>query len=296
VERVEGAVAWEIGPEIRMYTLPDGVRLFSRPGHLLRRCADGRLIAWIADEQTFQIIDVWTGALVGAAPRDPGFVIGADSACAVLYTQRLDGALVENRFAGEPLGARVIAAADGYVYDARPSPPRGGVGPGIWLALSSGAIARIEEQRGAVRLLGYATPRASAIAEGPSPGAVVYADASGVVVLDASGKAERVLEAGGESPWEDLSISPDGSSMLLASVERIAALDLKRRELSGSIPTDARSRLSPWDEAGPVLAWSPDRAGGADGQVIPRGVPLARQLAAALSNLAIDKGKLVIRR
>jgi len=300
VERGEGELAFQVGGDIRLYAVLDGKRVISRPGHLLRRCRSGRFLAWTHDKTSFPLIDVASGAVVGAAPLEPLLVIGADSGCTALYTQRLDGTLVVSPIAPNATAAggeaRAIAVADGYVFDARPSPARGSFGPGLWLALSSGAIARIDEQSASVRVVGYASPRAFAVADGPHPGDVAYVDATGVIVQSASGKVDRVLDASAELPWDDLSVSPDGTSMLLASADRIAALDLGRREITGSLPIEGKGRFSPWDKDGSVIAWSFDRVGGAEGLVIPRGVPLARQIAAAVSNLAVDKGKLVIRR
>ncbi len=119
MERAEKTVAWQIGEEVRVYALPEGNRLFSRRGHLLRRCNDGSIRAWQSTPKSFQIFDVWTGGAVAEIPREPALVIGADSACKVLYTQRLDGAIVETQLASG--AARVLARTDGYVYDARPS-------------------------------------------------------------------------------------------------------------------------------------------------------------------------------
>ena len=208
--------------------------------------------------------------------------------------------------------ARVLAQADGYVYDARPSlvaastPAGAAFGPGLWIALSSGAIARIEELTGTVRVAGYATPRATGLTEGARPGDVAYSDAGGVVLLRASTpelgtgritwRSERVLEATGQSPWEDLSMAPDGASMLLASADRIASLDLSRHEIVGWMNAEARTRLTRWDDQGSVVAWSFDRTGGAEGQVIPRGIDLAKLVATSISNLGADKGKLFIHR
>ena len=42
--------------------------------------------------------------------------------------------------------------------------------------------------------------------------------------------------------------------------------------------------------------WSFDRKGGAEGVVIPRGVPLAKHVAEAVSNLEVERGRVVIRR
>jgi hypothetical protein len=260
VERFEGNVAWQVGPEVRVYSLPEGQRLFARKGNLLRRCADGRLLAWLAEGNSYQLFEVWKGASIAAVPREPGLVLGADSACSRLYTQRLDGAIRETPFAGGP--SRELALADGYVYETSPSAARGLAGKGLWLSLSSGAMARIDEPSGRVDLVGYATPRASGLGDGPRQGEMVYADASGVIVKNTlSGATTRVLEASSESPWEDLSMSPDGASMLLASADRIAVLDLARREIVGTMPSEGRSRLSRWDDEGSVIAWCFDRVG-----------------------------------
>ena len=306
VVRSDKTVAWQIGDEVRVYALPDGNRLLSRRGQLLRRCDDGAIHAWLAADKSFQIFDVWSGGVVAQIPREPALVIGSDSACRVLYTQRLDGAIVETKLADG--AARVLAQADGYVYDARPSlgAAGGAFGPGLWLALSSGAIARLDEPSGRVSVAGYATPRAAALADGARPGDVAYADAGGIVLLRASPqapntsaltwRAERVLEATGENPWEDVSMAPDGASMLLASADRVASLDLARHEIVGWMNAEGKTRLTRWDDEGSVIAWSFDRVGGAEGQVIPRGIGLAKRVATSISNLGADKGKLQIHR
>ncbi len=163
------------------------------------------------------------------------------------------------------------------------------------IALSSGAVARIDDDTGEVRVLGYATPLANALADGFAPGDAVYADATGVVVLPRGGGALRVLEAPGSGVWEDLSTAGDGSTMLLASAERIAVLDVARREIVGAVPLEGFSRLLPWDEEGSVLAWSYDREGPAEGQVLPRGAALVRRIATEVSNLRVHDGKLSLR-
>ena len=74
--------------------------------------------------------------------------MGADSGCTTLYTQGLDGTLSSCPItAGSPGGGpgspsggepRPIAIADGYVFDARPSPARGSqMGLGLGLAISA---------------------------------------------------------------------------------------------------------------------------------------------------------------
>jgi hypothetical protein len=308
VERAGNTVAWQIGAEVRVYSLPDGNRSFSRRGNLLRGCESTTIHTWQVVDKTYQISDLRTGGVLATVPREPGLVIGADRACSALYTQRLDGTIVETKLATGV--ARALAQGDGYVYDARPSLGAplapGAVGPGLWIALSSGAIARIDELTGLVHVAAYATPRAAALAEGARPGDVAYADAGGVVLLrlappepgtgTIAWRSERVLEATGESPWEDLSMAADGASMLLVSADRIASLDLSRHEVVGWMSAEGKTRLARWDDQGSVLAWSFDRVGGAEGQVIPRGMDLARLVATSISNLGAEKGKLIIHR
>jgi serine/threonine protein kinase len=294
VERDDAAVMFQVGDDLRFYSVVDGTRLFARKGNFLRRCADGRYLAWTAEPGRWVLTDGWLGGKVGEVPREPGLVLGADAACATLYTQRLDGTLVAHPLAG---GApRELAATDGYVYLARPSPARGAVPGGLLLALSSGAVARIDEGTAAVRVLGYATPRATALADGPQPGEVVYADAGGVVLLRPAGAPVWLRDGSGGVEWEDLSAAADGASVLLASDDRLAVVDVARRELLGSIPTEGRARLSRWDDEGSVLAWSFSRTGGPEGAVIPRGVTLARAVSSAISNLVVEKGRIAIRR
>ena len=151
--------------------------------------------------------------------------------------------------------------------------------------------------KGNATVLGYATPRAEGLADGPKPGDVVYTDASGIMLRNGlTGASERLLESSGGSPWEDLSVAPDGASMLLSSADRLAVLDLTRREIVGTMPAEGRSRLSRWDDDGSVIAWCFDRIGGPEGQILPRGVPLATTVAGAVSNLVVDKGKLGLRK
>jgi hypothetical protein len=242
------------------------------------------------------------GELPGAAvARDAGFILGVDAACSTLLTQRLDGAILATRIPapGEPApsdpipAGRTVATADGYVYAVTPSPARAPLGSGLWLAVSSGAIARYDDRAGGIRVLGYATPRATAIGDGPDAGDVAYADATGVIIRRLGGQVDRVLEGSSGTSWEDLSVAPDGSTMLLCTGERIAVLDIGKRELVADIVADGRSRFSTWDAEGSVLAWTFDRLGGAEGQIIPRGLPLATRVAEAASNLRVESRRLV---
>jgi hypothetical protein len=76
----------------------------------------------------------------------------------------------------------------------------------------------------------------------------------------------------------------------------VAALDIARRELLGSIPVPGKDRFARWDDEGSVLLWSEGKKGGPEGMVIPRGVPLARRVAEAVSNLEVVKGRVSIKR
>jgi hypothetical protein len=288
------SVAFQVGPEVRVYDVPTARRVLARAGNLVRRCADGRLLAWQRAGASWSLFDVRSSGPTSTLPREPALIVGADAACRVLYTQRLDGTLLATPIADGAIG-RPLARADGYVYEARPFEARGGRSSGLLLALGSGAIARIDDAVGAVTRLGYASPRATALGPGPAPGDVVYADETGVVLLDGGGAGARLCEASPTVPWDDLSTAPDGASVLLLSAERLAVVDVARRELVGSIPLEGRSRFSPWDAEGSVLAWSFDRVGGAEGDVVPRGLALAEAVADAVSNLRVRDGKLALR-
>lgn len=292
VRESNDVIAFQFDEEVRFYRVADGKRELGRKGNLLRRCHDGRVAAWAPEGEAWHVFDARSGATIGKVAREPGLVLAVDEACRTLFTQHLDGALVATLLDGAaPAAPRVIASADGYVYDVRPSVARDGIGAGLWIALSSGALARIDEATSEVRVLGYASPRATALGDGPLPGELVYADDSGVVVLRARGP-ERLLEASGATVWEDVSVAPDGRSMLLLSADRVAALDVGRREIVGSMPLRGRTRFVPWDAAGSVLVWSFDRPGDVEGEVIPRGRPLADVVARTLSNLRVDHGRL----
>jgi len=294
VLRDEDVVAWQIGDEVRLYDA-QGRPIIERDGKLLRRCADGRIAAYRADQPagSWSLFDASTDVVFADVPRTPGLLLGLDAACRTLLTQDLDGTLRATPLDdGAP---RALAMADGYVYEVRPSAARGGVGSGLLLALSSGAVARVDDATGEVRVLAYATPLATAIGDGPRPGEVAFIDGAGVFVVSEAGAPRAVLEGAAGASWEDFAVAPDGRTMLLASSERIAALDLEQGSLIGSMHSDGFTRLSPWDEEGSVLAWSFDRTGGAEGLVVPRGLGLSQRVARAVSNLRVEKKRLVAR-
>jgi WD40 repeat protein len=287
-------LAFQVGEEVRIYSVETGRRETTREGHLLRVCADGRVLVWASKGSTYRIFDARSGLSDVAIPRVPGLMITADAACSAVLTQRLDGALMVTALSGGSSEPRLVARADGYVYAVSPSPAREGSGAGSWLALSSGALAWLDDATMAVERVGYATPRATAIGDGPSPGQVAFADSSGVSLMSRSGELRRLLDT--SEPVSDLSTAPDGSTMLLASGDRLRVLDLGKREIVGELLADGRSRLSAWDREGSVLAWTFDRVGGAEGQIVPRGLGLAVRVAEAASNLRVESRKLVLKR
>jgi serine/threonine protein kinase len=298
VERDAGVVMFQVGDEMRFYSLPEGTRLFARRGNFLRRCLDGRWLAWEAEGARYRILDAASGGTVAHVAREPGFVLGASAACHVLYTQRLDGTLVEHGLdaGGDSRPARAMGTADGYAFDVRPSPARGDLGSGLLVAFSSGAVARIDDATRSVRVLGYATPRAHAITDGPEPGDALVADGSGVALLRPGQPPAWLQRDEGAGDWMDLSLAPDHASLLLTAPDRVAVLDVTRRHLLGSVPVHGKDRMARWDDEGSVLLWSYDRRGGPEGTVIPRGRSLARQVAAAVSNLTVEEGRVAIRR
>lgn len=289
----EKMLAFQVGGELRFYSLETGRREKTSEGNLLRVCSDGRVLAWAAKDSSYRIFDARNQLTDVSIPRPPGLMIAADAACSAVLTQKLDGTLMVTPIAGgEP---RSAAQADGFVYAVNPSAARDRYGSGSWLALSSGALAWFDDASLTVERVGYATPRAVALGDGPAPGEVAFADSRGVAVMSRSGELRRLLETAGEAV-SDLSISPDGGTMLLASGDRLRVLDLVEREIVGELLADGRSRLSAWDREGSVLAWSFDRVGGAEGQIIPRGLGLAVKVAESASNLRVENRRLGLKR
>lgn len=291
----EKLLAFQVGGELRFYSAETGHREKTSEGNLLRVCSDGRVLAWSSKASTYRIFDARSQLTDVSIPRAPGLVLAANAACSAVLTQRLDGTLMVTPLAGGAPEPRPVAQADGYVYAVSQSPARERHGSGSWLALSSGALAWFDDEALVVERVGYATPRATAIGDGPSPGEVAFADSRGVAVMSRSGEIRRLLEESGEAVG-DLSTSPDGGTMLLASGDRLRVLDLSKREIVGELLADGRSRLSAWDREGSVLAWSFDRVGGAEGQVIPRGLGLAVKVAETASNLRVENRRLVLKR
>ncbi len=288
------AVLWQVGPDVHVYEAETGKLVLTKPGNLLRRCNDGRIAAWSKGPSGYRVFDVRTNATIGETPREPLLILGVDSACSALFVQSLDGAITA-RPLGEPAAPpQPIAVADGYVFDVRLSAARQGMGSGLYLLVSSGAIARIDDATRTVRLLAYATPRATAVADGPAPGEVLFSDATGVLLLRATGVTDRVSETDAEAAVTDVATSPDGNTILFLAGQKLHVLDVARGERRA---TSAKSheRILAWDDEGSVLLWSSDRAGPAEGTIVPRAKALALRVAQAASNLEVDKRTIVIK-
>lgn len=288
-------IVWQVGGEIRAYEAATGKRLLSQAGNLLRSCDDRRLAAWTKTDRGYRVFDARTNSTLGEIPREPMLVLGIDAKCTTLYTQALDGVI-----SARPLGAgeppRAIATADGYVYDVRESAARGADGKGLYLLVSSGAIARLDEATHGVRLLTYATPRATAVADGLLPGEVLFSDATGVLVLRATGAIDRVAETDAEVTITDVAAAPDKRAVLFLAGKKLHVLDVTRGERR-AMAVKTHERMLRWDDEGSVLLWSSDRAGPAEGAIVPRARALAMRVAAATSNLAVtEEGTIVLER
>src|SRR5690606_14981073 len=117
--------------------------------------------------------------------RRPGFVIGTDPGCRRVLLQGLDGKLLSAAVEGDhgrdlepaPVGATGPYVLEGYVYDARPSRARDAarsIDSGLWLAASDGAMVRYDGATAALTAYGHAIPRATAMADGPRVGDLLF--------------------------------------------------------------------------------------------------------------------------
>lgn len=294
VVRDGDGIAWQISGQIHLYDATSEKRILTRAGNLLRKCENGKVAAWSRGESSFRVFDLRSDATMGEVPREPMLVLGIDASCTTLYTQSLDGA-ISARPLGSPAPTQVIALADGYVYDVRLSAARPGQGTGLYMLVSSGAIVRIDDATRAVRLLTYATPRATAVADGPAPGEVLFSDATGVLLLRADAALKRVSESDAEFTVTDVAAAPGGKTVLFLAGPKLNVIDA----LSGErrvLKVQNHERLLEWDKEGSLLLWSSDREGAADGAIVPRATKLVTRVAEATSNLQVNEaGEVVIK-
>jgi len=297
-------VVWQVGGNVRIHKL-DGEEILRRPGHLLSRCPDGRLLSWRRkDEHHWELFGARSDVKLATVRRKPGFIVGTDAGCHRVLFQTLDGQLGSVELAGQkaseavapkplraPAGSYVM---DGYAYDARPSHGwAGDAGPataGLWLAFSGGAMVRVEGPSGTIRPYGHATPRASAMADGPLPGQLLFADETGLVLRSEQGQDRLLLAPSADRVWEDIRVLPGGKLMLVAWAHGVGMVDVARREIVGELETYGRGRLAPWDDEGSTLVWAFDFMGQPVGDVIPIGKTLAGEVGAAASNLRARLG------
>lgn len=263
--------------------------------HLLGVCTDGRIAAWKKDGDVFRVFDARTSSDLGAVPRDSStkgaLVVGLSPACDKLYVERLDGTLWMHPLGSGSGDARVIAALDGYVFDRKFLQDRSG----LVVAVSSGAVARIDARADTVSVVGYGTPRASAIASGPGIGEITFADSTGVLVARKNGAVDRVLEGTGADSWDDIAIVDGGRSMLLGATKGISVLDVKEREIVlTSKDTEGLTRFTPWDAEGSLLAFNPNLEGQVRGFIVPFSRTLALSLGPLASNLRVQDGRITL--
>jgi hypothetical protein len=152
-------------------------------------------------------------------------------------------------------------------------------------------MARLEGPKGELRPYGHATPRPTAMSDGFAPGELLFADATGVTLRKrASARDQRLLEASGDTVWEDMQPLRQGHYVMLSTVDRVAVLDAERGQLLDEMLTAPRGRLTNWDGDGSFLLWSYEFVGPARGEIIPVGRPLASAVAGSVSNLAATLG------
>jgi hypothetical protein len=298
-------VVWQVGGDVRSYGV-EGKEKWRRPGNLLLRCPDGRLLAWRkAGEPKWEIFDARDGTSLRSVARKPGFVLGADPSCRRMFFQELDGHVASVTLAGgaaelvtpqriDPGGGGYVI--DGYAYDARPSAggERTGTGdaretvePGLWLAFSSGAMVRADAS-GTIASYGHASPRATAMADGPTAGDLMFADETGVVLRAKATKDKQLLPPSADREWSDARLFPDKKHALVASATMAAVLDVERGELVGEVEVPARGRIAPWDSEGSMLLWAYSFMGPPRGDVVPIGRALAVKVGQSASNLLAE--------
>lgn len=284
-------------PELVVTEAATGRRLQSARGTLLGACPDGRILAWRVDGESWLVFEVRSGAVIGRAERRPGFVIGVGPSCGKLYTQRLDGRIEASRLAGEQTGApELVTEAKGFVFDSEPVAGQPG-GAGLLVALSSGEVARIDENDNTVSIMARAAPRATALAAGAEPGEALFADGLGLWRLRSTGGAEKIVAAPPGAPWEDVLPVLAGAAILVASAEELSVVDVASGAVVAAAPIRGRTKLVRWGDSGSVLAFAPDVDGIAQGVVVPYGSDVVSAIGALSSNLRVGpSGALELKR
>ena len=291
VYRDEDNIVWQVGEHIRLHDV-DGKEVRRWRGHLLNRCETGRLLAWrtkdhASDAKSWEIFGARVDVVLATVPRQPGNVLGVDPGCRRVFFQWLDGGITTLDLESPDKLTPVDAAGggfvlDGYVYDVRPSHARSG----LWLAMSSGALVHVDGETAKVTGYGHAMPRATAMADGPKAGDLLFADDRGLVLRAGGTTADRVvLGPLPERVWEDIALAPDGKHVWLSFAHGVTVVDLSRGEVAGELELPSHDRLTRWDHEGSLLLWPYSYKGEPRGEVIPIGTALAKSIGTAASNL-----------
>lgn len=289
VVRDDDQIAWGVGDEVRLVDA-SGEELLRRKGRLLGRCPDGRLVGLRQEDggRAWVLFGLRHDVRVATVVREPAFVVGVDPMCRRLHFQGHEGRLGSVSLDGEsdaPTSIRWSATPlGGYVYDVRPSAGWAAGSPGLWLATSDAAVLRLDAATGDLTAYGTATPRASAMADGASPGTLLLSDATGLSSRDASGTHRALLEPLPGRTWSDLRML-DGGAVLATWAHGVAIVDPRRRELASELAMPAHGRMADWDQQGSVLVWPFAFMGEPRGAVIPVGESLAQRVGEASSNL-----------
>ncbi|NUO49933.1 MAG: hypothetical protein HOV80_13850 [Polyangiaceae bacterium] len=296
--RTEQGVEKHELPELVVVEAGTGRRLQGARGHLLSACTDSKIAAFRPEGDRWVVFEVRSGGIIGVAKRDPGLVVGLSPSCEKLYTQRLDGTIEVWNLRGETIASpRIVAAASGFVFDAKQSAAFPGGAAGLLVALSSGEVARISEDDDTLRQLARALPRATALADGAVPGETLFADGVALWRISRDGVAERIVASPAGVAWEDVLPVRGGAALLVASVDELAVVDVAAHAMVASAPIRGRTRLLSWDKGGSALAYAPDVEGISHGVIVPYGNDAVSAIAALASNLrASPTGALELKR
>lgn len=303
LERAGELVVLELGPsssgatpgspELVALRARTGERMLSRQGKLLGGCGDGRVLGYRVSGDAWEVFDVLSGGELARLERRPAMVLGVGPRCRALYLQDTDARL--SVFDLETRELRAIRSLAGYVHELVPNLRHDE--RATWMASSDGAVLRFDEPTRELVEVARAVPRATALAEGPAPGSVVYGDAAGVHLVRATGEAELLLGASGTVPWTSARVTRDLRALVLASPESLAVVDLEAEALVGSLAAGGHSRLADWDDEGSMLAYPGDLEGTRAALVLPFGRSTQRAIGALASNLRVDaRGRVVLPR
>jgi hypothetical protein len=303
LERAGEVVVLELGPsatgpmpgspELVVLRARTGERLLSRQGKLLGSCGDGRVLGYRVSGTRWEVFDVVSGGEIARLERRAAMMLGVGPRCRALYLQDTDTRLGVFDLASAEL--HPLGELGGYVHELVPS--RRHDDHSTWMASSDGAVLRYDERARDLRVVARAVPRATALAEGPEPGTVIYGDAAGVHLGRVSGATELLLGASGPVPWTSARVTRDHRALVLASPDTLAVVDLKAEALVSSVPFEGYSRLADWDEEGSMLAYPGDLEGTRTALVLPFGRGTQRTIGVLASNLRVDaRGRVVLPR